>query len=275
MDSPSRNTTDDTAAAARLGHVAAVKMRSMGTLDWAGAANVRDIGGLPLAGGGSTASGVIIRSGALDGLTTAGRDQVLALQPSRIIDLRSSHEITQPSPLAGLHQFRQLPFVDPARDAEREPATERSRSDLYRGSLYRNGKHVARIWTEIAEADAGPVIIYCRSGVDRTGMMVALLLSVAGVDHKRIGEDYALDTGATSQPATLSSSQQNTRRPAWAMGPPQDQTMIDVLDWLNTDYGGAAGYLTSHGVTNGHVAAVKRRLTDHAHSTSESSAFQS
>lgn len=234
----------------------------MGTLHWAGVSNVRDVGGVPLSEGGSTAPGVIIRAGALDHVTSEGREQLLAVQPSRIIDLRSAHEVARPSPLGDLDVFRHLPFVDPARDSERKPAVERSRSDLYRGSLQRNGRHVARIWVEIAEADAGPVIVYCRSGVDRTGMLVALLLSVAGVDHASIAEDYALDTGATSQPATLSVARQNPRRPAWAAGPPQAQTMIDVLEWLNTCYDGAAGYLAAHGVTNGHIAAVRNRLAD-------------
>lgn len=233
-------------------------------MQWAGATNVRDLGGHPLAQGGSTASGVIIRSGSLDNLTADGREQLLALQPSRIIDLRSDREITCPSPLADRDVFRHLPFVDPARDAERDPSTERSRSDLYRGSLFRNGEHVARIWTEIAQADSGPAIVYCRSGVDRTGMLVALLLSVAGVNHENIAADYALDTGATSHPTTLSISRQNPRRPAWAVGPPQAQTMIEVLQWLDGRYGSAAGYLTDHGVADTDIAAVERRLTKFA-----------
>lgn len=229
---------------------------------WAGATNVRDVGGLPLTEGGSTASGVIIRSGSLDGLTPEGREQLLALQPGRIIDLRSAHEVTRASPLADRDVFRHLPFVDPTRDAERDPTTERSRSDLYCGSLFRNGEHVARIFAEIAQADAGPAIVYCRSGVDRTGMLVALLLSVAGVDHENIAEDYALDTGAISHPTSLSVTRRSPRRPAWAVGPPQAQTMIEVLEWLDARYGGAAGYLTDHGVTNTDIAAIERRLTN-------------
>lgn len=225
-------------------------------------ANVRDIGGLPLIAGGWTAPETIIRSGSLDALTDDGLQQLLTLRPSRIIDLRSAHEITERSPLADLDVFCHLPFVDPARDSERDPAAEQSRTDLYRGSLHRNGTHVARIWAEIAEAGTGPVIVYCRSGVDRTGMLIALLLSVAGVDHEVIAEDYALDTGATSQPTTLSVTQQNPRRPAWAGGSPQAKTMIDVLEWLDAGYGGAAGYLSSHGATDAHIAAVKQRLTN-------------
>jgi hypothetical protein len=233
----------------------------MGTACWDGVQNVRDLGGLPLRRGGTTMPGVIIRSGALDGLTTAGRRQLLALEPARIIDLRSPHEITQPSPLAGHPAFRHLPFVDPARDAERDPSSERSRSDLYRGSLHRNGRHVARIFSEIAAVEHGPVVVHCKSGVDRTGMLVALLLCVAGVDRETVIRDYATDPGRDPRTSVATGSAKDSGRPDWAGTPPDADTMAQVLDWLDREYGGATGYLSQHGVAEGQIRTVRQRLT--------------
>ena len=60
-----------------------------------GAANVRDLGGLPLRGGGATASGVLLRADNLQGLT--------ARDVRRLVDLRSEVdvELGGPGPLVG------------------------------------------------------------------------------------------------------------------------------------------------------------------------------
>ncbi|MGD7706980.1 tyrosine-protein phosphatase [Microlunatus sp. Y2014] len=233
----------------------------MSVMQWDGVANVRDVGGLPLTGNRLTASGVVIRSAALDQLTARGREQLLALQPSRIIDLRSEHELSQRSPVADLAAFRHLPFVDPTRDGERDPSTERTRFDLYRGSLHRNGRHVARIWTEIAEAD-GPVIVHCRSGVDRTGMLIALLLSVAGVEAPAIAEDYAVQYGGDANLSDSSASPRDPQRSAWAGTKPGAQTMLDILGWIDANFGSTADYLAAHGVTSAQIETIRHRLTE-------------
>lgn len=37
-----------------------------------------------------------------------------------------------------------------------------------------------------------PLVVHCTAGKDRTGVIIALLLSIAGVDDKAIAEEYAL-----------------------------------------------------------------------------------
>jgi hypothetical protein len=163
--------------------------------------------------------------------------------------------------MAGHPGFRHLPFVDPTRDGERDPSTERSRADLYRGSLARNGRHVANIWTEMARAEDGLVVVHCRSGVDRTGMLVALLLSIAGVDKEVIGRDYAIHTSTDPHLSVTTGSVKDPRPPAWTGTPPDAETMVEVLEWLDATHGGAAGYLSALGVGEAPIAAVRRRLT--------------
>src|SRR5690349_4109555 len=57
-----------------------------------GAHNARDLGGLP-AGSGRTRHGVLLRSDALDQLTAADVDRLVAVEGlAHVVDLRSAHE---------------------------------------------------------------------------------------------------------------------------------------------------------------------------------------
>ena len=47
----------------------------------------------------------------------------------------------------------------------------------------------------IADAPDGGVIVHCNVGKDRTGVVVALLLGLAGVPTETIVDDYAVSAG--------------------------------------------------------------------------------
>ena len=49
----------------------------------------------------------------------------------------------------------------------------------------------------LADARRCPVVIHCRGGTDRTGMLTAVLLSAVGVDRDAISRDYLLSYGRT------------------------------------------------------------------------------
>jgi protein-tyrosine phosphatase len=44
----------------------------------------------------------------------------------------------------------------------------------------------------LGEPEALPAVVYCAAGKDRTGVIVALVLSLVGVDRATIAADYAL-----------------------------------------------------------------------------------
>src|SRR5918994_139990 len=68
-------------------------------LDLEGAANARDLGGLPLQDGGFTASGVLLRSDNLQGLTPADvRRLVEELGVAVVVDLRTGTEVELEGP---------------------------------------------------------------------------------------------------------------------------------------------------------------------------------
>jgi hypothetical protein len=57
-------------------------------LDWDGCVNVRDLGGLPLEGGGETRLGVLVRADNVRKLTDAGWEALADHGVTRIVDLR-------------------------------------------------------------------------------------------------------------------------------------------------------------------------------------------
>src|SRR4029078_12800157 len=50
----------------------------------------------------------------------------------------------------------------------------------------------ARAVREVADAPPGGVLVHCKGGKDRTGLVAALLLRLAGVPLEDIGADYSL-----------------------------------------------------------------------------------
>src|SRR5688572_11475261 len=165
-------------------------------LGWDGCLNARDLGGYPTRNGQETRWGAIVRSDNLTPLTAAGRQALVAYGVRTVIDLRrpsETAEFANPYAEPGPHDvaYANVPFERPAADPDREPD---SLAAQYRWMLDTFPGGVAAIVTAIARAPAGGVLIHCMGGKDRTGLIAALLLDLAGVERAVIGEDYALTT---------------------------------------------------------------------------------
>lgn len=222
-----------------------------GLLNWSGCANARDVGGLPTRDGLRVRSGALLRTDCLDQLDAEGLRCVTDLRPALILDLRSDFETSvKEHPLGADQAYRCIPFIDPARDVEREGASEHSLADRYRGSLNRNGGQVAAIVRAIAAAPDGPVIVHCVSGKDRTGLLVALLLDLVGVPRDLSCADYA----RSEELLQLTNADDFSRT--------RPDTMADTLQHLDRGWGGAEGYLAAHGVDDATLQRLRWRLLD-------------
>jgi protein tyrosine/serine phosphatase len=62
--------------------------------------------------------------------------------------------------------------------------------------LKRNGAALCEILKVIACPARHPVLVHCSHGKDRTGLVCALVLSVAGASDEEILADYALSRDA-------------------------------------------------------------------------------
>ena len=124
----------------------------------------------------------VLRSAALDNLTPAGQDALRDLGIRLVIDLRAGAErstVEHGFPVAHHPVF------------ENSAPVTGSLEDVYDTLLLTRGAALTGAVAAIADA-AGPVLVHCAVGKDRTGLVVALALLAAGVSHNDVVADYAL-----------------------------------------------------------------------------------
>lgn len=240
-----------------------------------GAVNVRDLGGLPIDGGGTTAPGVLLRSDNLQGLSDKDVQCLVGdLGVRTVIDLRTPAEVSAegPGPLvhAGLRHVNLdlIPGWDPQRsDVGRIVPHERREagdmSHFYLGYLDDAPDQVVQALRELADAD-GATVVHCAAGKDRTGVVVALALVVAGVPREEVVADYALTAERIEAVrdrlvASPTYAEDMKRRPLDDMRP-HALSMRHFLDRLD-DRGGIAAWLDSNGFSGAEQAALRTRLT--------------
>ena len=156
---------------------------------WDGARNVIDLGGLPLRGGGTTASGRVWRSAAPDAITAEGWESARAAGLTTVVDLRNDVERADVRDVDGVtlvHTPTEDPD-DPDFLAECGPWLDHTRS--WGPNLARYPGKFAAVFTAIADADGG-VLVHCAGGRDRTGLVAAMLLALAGVEDEAIADHY-------------------------------------------------------------------------------------
>lgn len=224
-------------------------------LDWPGCLNVRDLGGLPLTGGGAVRERVLVRSESPSYLTDDGVTAAGAYGLSRIIDLRRPEELeVWPSRLADLPGYLHLP-VQGADEPEEGPWVH-----LYQGLLDRHPELFARAVAAVADAPEGPVLVHCAAGKDRTGLVVALALSLVGADVDALADDYEVTNERLAPRYAGRAAEPGYEAPAARRVPPTRQVILGALEHLEARHGGVEAYLAGGGLTPGHVRALRDRL---------------
>jgi protein-tyrosine phosphatase len=163
------------------------------TLD--GVHNFRDLGGLPTVAGGTTRSGRLFRSDSLHCVPEAGIGQLRDLGVVSVIDLRSHSEVEGVGrglvgePLRWHH----VP-VGSFRPGEAVPASliAGDLGDHYLEIVQQSTAELVGLMRLLAAGTDLPAVVHCTAGKDRTGVVVALVLDLVGVEPEAIVEDYAL-----------------------------------------------------------------------------------
>ena len=113
-----------------------------------------------------------------------------------VIDLRTAREIDRDGPTAvadaGVETVA-LSFIP--EDGTALPETGDDSDPLlrsYLGYLVDRTENVVQAVRLLAAADAGPALVHCAAGKDRTGVLVALVLDAIGVEREAVIADYAL-----------------------------------------------------------------------------------
>ena len=253
------------------------------TLDWDGCLNVRDLGGLPTSGGGTTRYGALLRSDNLERLTPAGWSALGSYGVKTIVDLRFADETSTYAPPAARRpstayvppadvvtvQVSVLGDHDPALDVHLDRISAAHTDEVastratYVDMLERFQTRFAEAVVAVARAEEGAVLIHCHAGKDRTGLVVALLLAVAGVPDEVIAADYAL-SAANLEPLSLAwiheADDVELREFRRRVCSSPAQAMIEVLAELGARPGGVCGYLTDGGLDEADLARVRALL---------------
>jgi protein-tyrosine phosphatase len=211
-------------------------------LVWDGCVNVRDLGGLPLEGGGETCFGVLVRADSIAGLTEAGWAALANYGVALAVDLRGEHE------RAELDRRREPPI--PVLRIPISPNTGPallwpSMLEAYLGILEDFRRQFAEVVDAIADM-AAPVVIHCHGGRDRTGLTAALLLRLAGVDAETIAADHALsdESWAPYNVRWFEEAPDGAERARrQRVAAPAGRTMAEVLAEVDLRYGGVRAYL--------------------------------
>lgn len=233
-----------------------------------GTYNVRDLGGY-VTSEGETRFRRVLRADGLHRLDDEGMAVLVGEGVTTVIDLRHPGELeTHPNPFGrnaavryhNVSLFDRLePVVQPGGDVLLE---------LYKLALTTRQAAIADVLTTIAEAPEGTVLFHCTAGKDRTGIVAALLLAIAGVEAGLIVEDYA-ETGARIAPmveeiiadAAARGADAETFRPLLASDP---ATMVATIAYLEAKYGSARDYLAAIGLDDATIGALKARLVGEA-----------
>ncbi len=235
-------------------------------LEWEGSLNARDLGGYRAADGQETRWGAIVRSDSLHALTETGQAALVAYGVRSIVDLRLPQELeVDPNPFAepGQHgiAYTNVSFIDPGASP---PDTISTIVEDYTGLLQRFATRVGTALTAIARAPEGGVLVHCAAGKDRTGLVCALVLDLAGVDRETIGADYAL-SGEYLKPRQEEwllngPGERADREKILVWGEPRAEVMAEVLDRVEDRYGGSEAYLREAGVDDEAITRLRSRL---------------
>ncbi|HSP72491.1 MAG TPA: tyrosine-protein phosphatase [Gaiellaceae bacterium] len=245
-------------------------------LAWDGCVNVRDLGGLPIDGGGETAYRVVVRSDSVRELTDAGWQALGKYGVERIVDLRWAEELAEDPPGEAAVDVVHVPLLGPARSspfgAELEARLDATDDpvDYYRWSYLRFLEefqpNFAAAVAALADAD-GPAVVHCAGGKDRTGLVCALALRLAGVPAEAVEDDWVLSEAAWDHDreewiASAPDEVERNRRRIWSVAP--RPAMAETIAELERRYGGARGYLEDAGMRPSALERLRARLRGEA-----------
>ena len=164
-----------------------------------GANNFRDAGGHATADGASVRRGMLFRSGSMQALTDGDHAVLSPLNVKLIFDLREDAErAAEPTRWPG-PVIRGWADAPDAKGWEsmmaKQPSTAEGvkafYAEYYRAIAIDFAPRIGEVVRAIAD-EAGPVVVHCAAGKDRTGISIAVLLALLGVPRETIIADYML-----------------------------------------------------------------------------------
>ena len=106
--------------------------------------------------------------------------------------------------------------------------------------------------------------MHCAAGKDRTGVTVALLLDAVGVERSEVIADYVATNDVLAQVMTTLGTMygyvNEVERADLSAHLARPAALNAVLERLDDEHGGAAGWLRGQGLDDVELAALRHRL---------------
>ena len=251
------------------------KSRPRRHLDLEGGCNVRDIGGYATSNGPATRWRTFLRSGSMHRLTPASQAALVDYGLRTVIDLRRTREVEEmPNVFAEspreIYHHQNMIGDDPL--AGKNDAVETGEYAewivaSYSTWLELRQPQIGQTLATLAEPGALPAVYHCAGGKDRTGIISALLLGIAGVPAETIAEDYALSARylmdryfAEWAPSGVTPSNYTWEDYQRDFCPPE--AMLRVLGHLDERYGGIEEYVRQIGLGQTQIDGLRAALVE-------------
>jgi protein-tyrosine phosphatase len=254
-------------------------------LPLSGIHNFRDYGGYAVAGGGRLKRELLWRSGQHGDATPDDLEAIAKVGLATVIDLRGDSEraaapcarhvgfdaavLFAPGETVGGH----APHVEAAAGVTTAEDAHRAMVWLYRTMPFRpNLVATLKLYFEALATRAGPNLLHCMAGKDRTGLAAALLHKLMGVHDDDIMADYLLTNAAGNAEARVAAGAA-TVRANFGQGMTDDAVRVlmsvhsDYLDTAFAAIADAHGDVERYaetllGVTPAMQAGMRERLLD-------------
>lgn len=245
-----------------------------GPLERSAPANLRDLGGIPVAGG-VVRRGLAIRADDLSLTPREDAEALIADGLAAVIDLRTTAEVRN----TGRGVFGELPVayhhlsLMSALGTRGPGARVDPRDAVSMGGFYADLAEAAadRIVTALAilAVTPGATAFHCSAGKDRTGVLAAAFLLALGASDEAVVADYEL-TGANSEaigrrmrPVLAAVLAEHGIKDAMTAAAGERQfsgvAMETMLATLRRRHGDPLQPLRDAGLTDGLVATLRRR----------------
>lgn len=244
-------------------------------LIWDGLLNARDLGGHPTEDGDETRFGSIVRADSVRQLSDEGWEALVDYGVKTVVDLRANEELEADPPAELPVEVRHVPFMETDRSdwqkvegeldaaVKAAPDVASATRDVYLIFLEHYASNVAAAVRAVADAPEGGVVVHCAGGKDRTGLLTAFLLHIAGVGTDEIARDYALSEERlrTRHEEWLAKAQsEEERERVRRMSQTPADSMKGVFGELERRYGSVEGFLRHAGLTDDELARARSRL---------------
>lgn len=226
--------------------------------------NARDLGGYPTLDGGRTRWRSLVRADDLVQLTPEGVAALADYGVRTVVDLRWPGEVN-----AALHpiprdlkqvEYHQVSLLMATENEWGERSAGCTKEMWKCAVLDHTRPQIRRVLQVIAAADPQPLVFHCVAGKDRTGLIAALLLTLANVVPEAIAYDYVASGDRLRDAYVRRYPQLDPEQVAEFVRCPEEG-VYNMLDYL-VRQGGPRAFLRAIGLSGEEIDRLYLRLRD-------------